>query len=113
MSLLRLQTVPPSSWEGLSLGEGPWRRVELGGGAAGAGADGGQGLLAAVQEGGVVGALWAAVVAVGLPAWAPPALPVAAQDPDEGLQTGSGGGCHLVTLYKTAAALAITMEAFL
>lgn len=75
--------------------------MEFGGGAAGAGADGGQRLLAAVQEGGVVGALWAAVVAVRLPARTA-GLPAAAQDPDEGLQTQRGG--HQDTLKKTAAA---------
>lgn len=63
---------------------GPWRRgAEPGGDAAGAGADGGQRLLAAVQEGRVVGALLAAVVIIRLTL----PLPATAQDPDEGLNT--------------------------
>jgi len=84
----------------VSLRGGPPQGVWPGSNVAGAVADGGQRLLAAVQEGRVVGALLAAVVTVRLPALAL-LLPAAAQDPDEGLQThkeavrktvGQGGG---------------------
>lgn len=60
--------------------------AEPGGAAARAGTDGGQTLLAAVQEGRVVGALMAAVVVVRLPALTLP-LPPTAKDPDERLKT--------------------------
>lgn len=62
------------------------RGAESGGDAARAGADGGQSLLAAAQEGRVVGALMAAVVVVRLPALTLP-LPATAKDPDERLKT--------------------------
>lgn len=81
---------PPSSrrsGEVVSVrGGGPRRGAESGGDAARAGANGGQRLLAAVQEGRVVGALLAAVVVVRLPALTLP-LPATAKDPDERLKT--------------------------
>lgn len=57
-----------------------------GSGAARAGADSGQRLLAVAQEAGVVGALMAAVVVVRLQALTP-ALPPTAKNPDKCLQT--------------------------
>lgn len=81
---------PPSSrrsGEVVSVrGGGPRRGAESGGDTARAGADGGQRLLAAVQEGRVVGALLAAVVVVRLPALTLP-LPATAKDPNERLKT--------------------------
>lgn len=74
-------------WEELFVrGGGPWWRVESGGNTSWAGADGGQRLLAAVQEGGVVGSLMGAVVVVRLPTLTL-LLPLAAKDPDERLKT--------------------------
>lgn len=65
---------------------GPASVPEPGGDAVGAGWGRGQRLLAAVQEGRVLGALLAAIVVVRLPA--PMARPpTAAKDPDEGLST--------------------------
>lgn len=49
-----------------------------------AGTDGGQRLLAALQEGRVVGALMVAVVVVGLPSLPLP-FPLTAEDPNKGL----------------------------
>lgn len=70
--------------EELSVGGGGARRwAESGGDTARAGADGGERLLAAVQEGWVVGALMAAVVVVRLTL----PLPPTAKDPDERLKT--------------------------
>lgn len=67
-----------------STGAGPCWRAGAGGGVLRAGTDGGQSLLAAGQEGRVLGALAAAVVVVRLP---PLALlfPLTAEDPNKGL----------------------------
>lgn len=67
-------------------GAWPRRRAGPGGDVLGAGADGGQRLLAAAQEGRVVGALMAAVAVVRLPSLALP-FPLTAEDPDEGLRS--------------------------
>lgn len=56
-----------------------------GGNAAGAGADGGESLLAATEEGRGVRALLGAVVVVGMPALML-LLPATPQDPDKGLR---------------------------
>lgn len=60
--------------------------MESGGNTSRAGADGGQRLLAAVQEGGGVGALIGAVVVIRLPTLTL-FLPLTAKDPDERLKT--------------------------
>lgn len=65
-------------------GARPCWRAGSGGGVLRAGTDGGQGLLAAVQEGRVVGALMVAVVVVRLPSLALP-FPLTAEDPDKSL----------------------------
>lgn len=66
-------------------GVGPCWRVGSGGNVLRAGADGGQRLLAAVQEGWIVRALMAAVVGVRLPSLAL-LFPLASEDPNEGLR---------------------------
>lgn len=76
----------PGEEVSVGAGGGPGRGAEPGGDAARAGANGGQRLLAAAQEGRVVGALVAAVVVVRLPALTLP-LPATAKDPDERLKT--------------------------
>lgn len=65
-------------------GVGPCWGAGSGGNTLRAGADGGQRLLAAVQEGRVVGALMVAVVGVRLPPRALP-FPLTSEDPDKSL----------------------------
>lgn len=72
-------------------------RLQLGGDASRAVADGGQRLLAAVQVGRVVGSLLGAVVVVRLPALALP-FPTATEDPDEGLK--AQGNCGSIIFVK-------------
>lgn len=65
-------------------GARPCWRAGSGGSVLRAGTDGGQCLLAAVQEGRVVGALMMAVVVVRLPSLTLP-FPLTAEDPNKGL----------------------------